>query len=129
MRRSKRGRKQRLPLKPEVTRAVLNYIRIRPRCPVRNLFVTLRPPFRSIGKGSFYCLTSRRLKRLGIASGCIGPHALRHARAMQLLRGGMTIREIGDFLGQRHPESPLRYVKFDVEMLREVADFSLEGLI
>jgi len=48
---------------------------------------------------------------------------------MQLLRGGMTIREIGDFLGQRHPESPLRYAKFDVEMLREVADFSLEGLI
>jgi len=36
MRRSKRGRKQRLPLQPEVTRAVLNYIRIRPRCPVRN---------------------------------------------------------------------------------------------
>ncbi len=48
---------------------------------------------------------------------------------MQLLRGGMTIREIGDFLGQRHPESPLFYAKFDVEMLREVADFSLEGLI
>src|SRR5690348_15090518 len=28
-----------------------------------------RPPFRSIGRGSFYCLTSRRLKKLGIASG------------------------------------------------------------
>jgi len=48
---------------------------------------------------------------------------------MQLLRGGTTMREIGDFLGQCHPESPLRYAKFDVEMLRDVADFSLGGLI
>jgi len=48
---------------------------------------------------------------------------------MQLLREGMTVREIGEFLGQHHPESPLFYTKFDVELLREVADFKLEGLV
>jgi hypothetical protein len=48
---------------------------------------------------------------------------------MQLLRAGTSVKEIGDFLGQQHPESPLFYTKFDVELLREVADFKLEGLI
>ena len=129
MRRSKRGRKQRLPFPSDVRQAVLNYIRIRPRCSFRHLFLTLRPPYKPIGKSSFYCLTSRRLKKLGIISGCLGPHSIRHARVMQLLRNGSTVKEIGDFLGQRHPESPLFYAKFDVELLRAVADFKLEGLI
>ncbi len=129
MRRSKRGRKQLLPFPSDVRQAVLNYIRMRPRCSSRHLFVTLRPPYRPIGKSSFYCLTSRRLKKLGVVSGCLGPHSIRHARAMQLLRDGLTVKEIGDFLGQCHPESPLFYAKFDVELLRSVADFKLEGLI
>jgi integrase/recombinase XerD len=129
VRRSKRGRKQILPFPPDVRQAVLNYIRLRPRCSFRHLFVTLRSPYRPIKKASFYCLTSRRLKKIGIISGCLGPHSIRHARAMQLLRDGSTVKEIGDFLGQRHPASPLFYAKFDVELLREVADFKLEGLV
>lgn len=129
LRRSKRGRQQRLPLLPDVRRAVLRYIRIRPRCSCRNLFVTLRPRFRPIGRRSFYNLTADRLKQLGITSGRLGPHSIRHARVMQLLRDGTPIHEIGDFLGQRHPESPLFYAKFDVELLRQVADFRLEGLL
>jgi len=48
---------------------------------------------------------------------------------MQLLHDGSTVKEIGDLFGQRHPESPLFYAKFDVELLRAVADFKLEGLI
>jgi integrase/recombinase XerD len=129
VRRSKRGRQQRLPLPPDVRRAVLMYMRIRPRCSCRNLFVTLRPLFRPIGKRSFYDLIANRLKGLGITSGRLGPHSIRHARVMQLLREGTPIQEIGDFLGQRHPESPLFYAKFNVELLREVADFRLEGLV
>jgi integrase/recombinase XerD len=129
MRRSKRGCKQILPFPSDVRQAVLNYIRMRPRCSFRQLFVTLRPPYRPIGKSSFYCLTSRRFKKLGVTSGCLGPHSIRHARAMQLLRDGSTVKEIGNFLGQRHPESPLFYAKFDVELLRSVAEFKLEGLI
>lgn len=129
MRRTKRGRKQILPFPSEVRQAVLNYIRMRPRCSFRHLFVTVRPPYRPVGKSSLYCLTSRRLKKLGVTSGCLGPHSIRHARAMQLLRDGSTMKEIGNFLGQRHPESPLFYAKFDVELLRSVADFKLEGLI
>jgi integrase/recombinase XerD len=129
MRRSKRGRKQTLPLQREVTQAVLKYIRLRPRCSDRHLFISLRPPFRSIERGAIYGLTSYRLKKIGVTTGHLGPHAIRHARAMQLLRSGTSVREIGEFLGQSHPESPLFYTNFDVELLREVADFKLGGLI
>ncbi len=129
MHRSKRGRKQRLPLQPEVSQAVLNYIKLRPRCPVRRLFVSLRPPFRPIQRGTIYSLISYRLRKIGVSSGHRGSHAIRHARAMQLLRSGTSVKEIGEFLGQRHHESPLSYTKFDVELLREVADFTLDGLI
>jgi integrase/recombinase XerD len=129
MRRSKRGRKQRLPLQPEVVQAVLNYIRLRPRCSERRLFVSLRAPFRAVHRGTIYSLTSYRLKKIGCTTGHLGTHAIRHARAMQLLRSGTSVKEIGEFLGQCHPESPLFYTKFDVELLREVADFKLGGLI
>jgi integrase/recombinase XerD len=129
MRRSKRGRRQRLPLQREVIQAVLKYIRLRPRCPDRHLFISLRPPFRSIERGAIYGLTSCRLKKIGVTTGHLGPHAIRHARAMQLLRSGTSVKEIGEFLGQSHPESPLFYTNFDVELLREVADFNLGGLI
>jgi integrase len=94
MRRSKRGRKQILPLPSDVRQAVLNYIRMRPRCSFRHLFVTVKPPYRPIGKSSLYCLTSRRLKKLGVISGCLGPHSIRHARVMQLLRDGSRQKAI-----------------------------------
>jgi integrase/recombinase XerD len=129
MRRTKRGCKQILPLSSEVRQAVLNYIGMRPLCSFRHLFLTVKLPYRPVGKSSLYCLTSRRLRKLGVSSGCLGPHSIRHARAMQLLRDGSTVKEIGNFFGQRHPESPLFYAKFDVELLRSVADFKLEGLI
>ena len=129
MRRTKRGCKQILPLASEVRQAVLNYIGMRPPCSFRHLFLTVKLPYRPVGKSSLYCLTSRRLRKLGVSSGCLGPHSIRHARAMQLLRDGSTVKEIGNFFGQRHPESPLFYAKFDVELLRSVADFKLEGLV
>lgn len=129
VRRSKRGQQQRYPIAPEVRRAVLNYIKVRPRCGYRNLFISLWPRYRPIGRSSFYDLTSDRLKKLGITTGRLGPHAIRHARAMQLLRAGTSVAEIGDFLGQRRPESPLSYAKFDAELLRGVADFKLDGLL
>ena len=129
VRRSKSGRLQRQPIHPDVQTALLNYINVRPRCACRTLFVSLKPPYRSIGKSSFYTLTSVRMKKLGIKSGRLGPHAIRHARAIQLLKEGIPVREIAEFLGHRNPESSLRYAKFDVELLREVADFKLEGVL
>jgi len=129
VRRSKRGPFQRHPLNPLVRRAVLKYIEVRPECSCEQLFLTLKTPYRGASKRSFYELTSRRLKQIGISRGRMGPHSIRHARATSLLQEGASIKEIGDFLGHRNPESSLVYAKFDVELLRPVAEFSLGSLL
>jgi hypothetical protein len=48
--RSKRGPAQRYPLKHDVARNVVNYIKNRPLCSCAQLFVTLQSPYRAISK-------------------------------------------------------------------------------
>jgi integrase/recombinase XerD len=129
VRRSKNGLLQRYPLCLEVAEAVLNYIKIRPDCNSDQLFVTIKTPYRPVRQKSFYSITSHRLKKIGINTGRRGPHSIRHAKAMYLLRRGASLKQIGDFLGHRNPESPLIYAKFDVKLLRQVADFKLRDLL
>ena len=71
---------------------------------------------------------ARRLDRLGVMTRRRGPHALRHAAAQHLLDQGMSYKVIGDFLGHRDPSSTAVYAKVNLNALREVADFDLEGL-
>ena len=73
-------------------------------------------------------IVRNRLRRIGIVSGRRGPHALRHATAQHLLDQGMSMKVIGDFLGHRDPSSTAVYAKVNLNALREVADFDLEGL-
>ena len=47
--------------------------------------------------------------------------AFRHARAASLLRGGVTIKEIGDVLGHRSTESTAAYLRLATDDLRTVA--------
>jgi site-specific recombinase XerD len=57
-----------------------------------------------------------------------GPHALRHACATHLLTEGYSLKEIGDYLGHRHPDSTRIYAKVDLSLLREVANLDLGGV-
>ena len=70
-----------------------------------------------------------RLRRLGSASRRCGPHALRHACAQRLLDQGFSLKQIGDCLGHRHPDSTAVYAKVGLSGLREVAAFDWEGLL
>ena len=129
VRRPKPGRTHLYPLSRGVGQAILNYIlEVRPTRPERTLFFTLRAPFRPLGRSSLGNIVHRRLDRLGIVSGRRGPHALRHAAAQHLLDQGMSMKVIGDFLGHRNPSSTAVYAKVDLNALREVANFDLEGL-
>jgi site-specific recombinase XerD len=63
-----------------------------------------------------------RLNAAGIEPrGKRGPHAFRHARAIAMLRAGVTIKEIGDVLGHRSADSTNIYLKLASEDLRAVA--------
>lgn len=127
---SKRGGVQQYPLQREVGEAILEYIRkARPRTSCRNLFLTLNPPYRSIGHSSLWRITSRRIDAVGIRCRRRGPHCLRHACATHLLEQGASLKEIGDLLGHRDYNSTRIYAKVHLEQLRCVADFDLGGLL
>jgi site-specific recombinase XerD len=129
VRRTKCRRMQTFPLTREVGDAIIRYIReARPKCACREVFITLKAPWRSVSHVGFYDGIRDRLDRLGIDLTHRGPHALRHACATHLLAEGFSLKEIGDHLGHSSPESTRIYAKVDMTGLKAVADFDLGGL-
>ncbi len=129
LRRSKGGQSQPLPLTQTVGEAILHYLKkVRPRVACRELFLTLRAPFRPLNRGAIFQIVNRRWRPLGVALAHHGPHSLRHACATRLINQGVSLKEIGDQLGHRDLETTRIYAKVDLTHLREVADFNLGGL-
>jgi integrase/recombinase XerD len=128
--RPKQRRAQEYPLVPTVGEAILRYLQeVRPRCTRRELFLTLKAPFRPLSAGGLYHVVSSRLSQLSIQSLRQGPHSLRHACAGHLLAEGFSLKEIGDHLGHRSAYATRTYAKVDLVGLRAVANFDLGGLV
>lgn len=119
------------PLCHPVGDAVLRYLsKVRPRSEFREVFLRLRAPFRPLAPDGLGEVVRRRLKSLGLKiGGHAGSHALRHACATHLLAQGLSLKEIGDHLGHHSPEATRVYAKVDLNSLRLVGDFDLEGLL
>lgn len=127
--RPKQRCKQDYPLAADVGEAILRYLQIvRPRCPLRSLFLTLRAPLRPMASSSLHYLVAKRMAALDIKSHKHGPHSLRHACATHLVAEGLSFKEIGDHLGHRSPDATRTYAKVDLAGLRQVAAFDLGGL-
>jgi site-specific recombinase XerD len=130
IRRAKRGGTQQYPIQFEVGEAILKYLQhARPRTSCRHLFVSMRRPFGPIQSGNMWQIIGQRMKEAGITTEHIGPHALRHACASQLLRKGVAMQDIADFLGHRDTKSVGIYARYDTRLLRKVAAFSLRGVL
>lgn len=128
--RSKQRRVESYPLVRTVGDAILRYMKTaRPRCDAREVFLSLKAPIRPLGNSALWQIVSRRLRPLDLGLSHQGPHALRHACATRLLHQGLSMKEIGDHLGHRNPAATSVYAKVDLVSLRQVADFSLEGLV
>lgn len=128
--RNKRQESQLYPLVAEVGNAIILYLqRVRPSCSHRSIFLTLLPPYRPLTRKALYSLTSKRLRKLGIALSHYGPHSLRHACASHLVAEGLSLKEIGDHLGHRSASATRIYAKVDINGLREVASFDLGGVL
>ena len=128
--RPKQRRTQQYPLVNEVGEAILRYLRqVRPRCSCREIFLTLKAPFRPLSPGALYHLVSTRLYQMGITTLRHGPHSLRHACAGHLVSEGLSLKQIGDHLGHRSAYATRVYAKVDLAGLRQVADLDLEGLV
>jgi len=121
---------QTYPLARQVGDAVVRYLKeARPRSTHREVFLTLRPPFSPLGNAAVGAVACRRLHSLGLPLCHYGSHILRHACATHLLAEGLSLKEIGDHLGHRHPDTTRIYAKVDLTALRQVADFDLGGLV
>ncbi len=117
------------PLSDSLGEALLRYLKeARPLTQYREVFLTRRAPIQPLSSSGLVNLVARRMQRLGILPKHPGPHSLRHACATHLLTQGLSIKEIGDHLGHRDPDSTLTYAKVDLAALRRVADFNLEVL-
>lgn len=130
VRRAKSRKIQEFPLTHEVGDAIIRYVReVRRKCEHREVFITLKGPWRPISAAQFYCGIRERMEVLGIKLAHRGPHALRHACATHLLTEGLSLKEIGDHLGHSSAESTRIYAKVDMAGLREVAEFGPGGLL
>jgi site-specific recombinase XerD len=118
------GRRERpLPLPHDVGRAIATYLEHgRPASTCRRVFLRTRAPFDGLKASSdIGQIVRRAIKRAGIELDCTGSHQLRHALAVDMLRQGLSLTEIGQMLRHRSPNTTRRYAKVDLKSLREVA--------
>jgi len=127
--RSKCSRQDTLPLETSVGNAIARYLSHgRPRSSCRSLFLTVRAPFRSLSAGGLYHVVQSHLSGVVPQGKGRGPHSLRHACARRLVQAGLSLKQIGDHLGHRSPDSTRLYAKVDLDSLRLVALEDLGGL-
>ncbi|MGH8437317.1 MAG: tyrosine-type recombinase/integrase [Pseudomonas sp.] len=114
------------PLTGDMADALVRYLRsVRPTTDRREVFLQLRAPYQPVSSSALWQVVNRRLRPMGLAIKHNGPHALRHACATRMLAQGLTMKEIGDFLGHSHPATTAMYAKVDIDGLRRVADVDL----
>jgi len=121
--RRKAGRCTQLPLPPDVGAAIADYLQSdRPACSSRRVFVRHKAPIRGFADTTTVSSIVRRaLIRSGTDSARTGAHLLRHTLAVDLLRNGASLDEIGDVLGHQSPNTTTVYARVDLAALRTVA--------
>ncbi len=128
--RSKLAGSHSFPLCQPAGVAIIRYLKeVRPKSSRRELFLTMRAPIRPLSGGALWAVVGRQLRPLGLSIEHHGPHSLRHACATRLINAGLSLKEVGDHLGHRGPETTRIYAKVDLVRLREVASFDLGGLL
>jgi integrase/recombinase XerD len=130
VRRGKSDHSQRFPMNAALRVCLRSYVqRARPNSDHPSLFITFLMPYREMTRANIYARIRRLFKINRVESVTKGPHSLRHACAARLMKKGASVKAIAAFLGQRNTRSVREYTRYDVSGLRQVADFSLSGLM
>jgi len=121
--RRKGARWTQLPLPADVGEAIATYLRSdRPQCSSRRVFLCHSAPIRGFAHTiTVSSIVRRTLIRAGVDSARTGAHLLRHTLAVDLLRNGASLDEIGDVLGHRSPNTTALYAKVDLAALSTIA--------
>lgn len=122
--RGKGNRHDRLPLPPDVGKAIADYMKFERVSSSRTLFVTARTPHRPLGDGQILNLILRAaFAKTGLKPPVpyVGSHILRHSLAANLARHGASLEEIADMLRHRSRASTMIYARLDIDGLRSIA--------
>ena len=121
--RGKSAREDRLPLPPDVGRALAAYLqKDRPACSCRRVFIRMKAPHVGFSSSVAICdIVRRALLRAHLQPERKGAHLLRHSLATQMLRGGASLTQIGQILRHQLPQTTEIYAKVDLAALRAVA--------
>jgi integrase/recombinase XerD len=117
--RGKGSRQDLLPLPVDVGEALASYLRRRPRCECRALFLRVTAPLQGLNRSTVGWVVRAACDRAGLAR--VGAHRLRHTAATEMLRRGASLAEIGQVLRHREQRTTAIYAKVDREALRALA--------
>jgi len=118
----KAGHSTAFPLAKTVGEAIVDYLQHgRPKTTDRHVFFRTAAPVGPIGSAVVSASAARYLLRAGVQVPRPGSHTLRHTLVQRLVDFDFGLKEIGDFVGHRSPQSTQIYSKVAVESLRQVA--------
>jgi site-specific recombinase XerD len=117
--RGKGSRQDVLPLPVDVGEALVSYLRRRPRCESRALFVRMTAPRQGLAPHTISWIVREACTRAGLPR--VGAHRLRHAAATEMLRAGASLAEIGQVLRHHEQKTTAIYAKVDRRALRALA--------
>jgi site-specific recombinase XerD len=117
--RGKGNRQDVLPLPVDVGEAIVAYLRRRPRCQCRALFLRVTAPRRELSRSTIGWVVRAACDRAGLPR--VGAHRLRHTAATEMQRAGASLAEIGQVLRHREQKTTAIYAKVDRNALRALA--------
>ncbi len=120
-----KGKKiSKMPLPTDVGEAIASYLKDgRPtKGTSRNVFLRSRAPF--AGFTTFHGITAlvaRAIMRSGVDTPRKGTHQFRHGLAVEMIKRGASLSEIGEVLRHANIETTFIYAKVDMIALRSIA--------
>jgi integrase/recombinase XerD len=108
-----------LPLPADVGEALVSYLRRRPRCETRALFVRITAPLQELTPHAIGSIVREACTRSGLPR--VGAHRLRHTAATEMLRHGGSLSEIAQVLRHSELKTTTQYAKVDRARLTALA--------
>ena len=103
----------------DVGEAIVSYLRYRPGCACRVLFLRVTAPREGLNRSTVAWVVRAACDRAGLPR--VGSHRLRHTAATEMLRNGASLPEIGQVLRHHEPKTTAIYAKVDRKALRPLA--------
>jgi site-specific recombinase XerD len=116
----KGGRRDRLPLPPDVGQALVAYLQRRPSTDSRAVFLRAIAPAGPLSRNGVVFIPRSASQRAGLPQ-IVGAHRLRHTAATTMLRGGASLREVGQVLRHHRDQVTSNYARVDLAALTPVA--------